>query len=242
VSIEVRPTAEPTDVGAWLRSRREQSGLTLRQIADTTKLSVRTLEALERNRVSQLPGGLYCRAIVRAYATEIGLDPEQAVGAFLTQHPQDPATLPPAKSIAAVPTQRHVLRTWASVIGMLIPVFAGVFYFTLSAGGSDAPRQVVDVMPYVLPKDGNAIAIMISVSAPCRLQILADGRAVLARQVEAGELLRMELGDNVVLLGDDAGAVHFSINGRAGRALGEAGDSLSVRIARADYHAWLIQP
>ncbi len=54
------------DFGAALRRTREESGLTLRQIADATKLTVRTLTALETNRIEQLPGGIYRRAIVRA--------------------------------------------------------------------------------------------------------------------------------------------------------------------------------
>ena len=52
----------PRDFGAELRLARERSGVTLRAIADATKLSVRTLELLERNRVAQLPGGIYRRA------------------------------------------------------------------------------------------------------------------------------------------------------------------------------------
>ena len=58
----------PESIGTRLRVAREQSGLSLRQIADATKLSVRALDALERERIAQLPGGIYRRAIVRAYA------------------------------------------------------------------------------------------------------------------------------------------------------------------------------
>ena len=124
------PEPSGKDIGAWLRSRRERSGLTLRQIADTTKLSVHTLESLERNRVDKLPGGIYRRAIVRAYASEIGLDPEETLRAFLAQHPQDEATIPPDKVIVAPPAQPRVFRAVVSVLGTLIPVFAGLFYFT----------------------------------------------------------------------------------------------------------------
>ena len=109
------------DIGAWLRAKREHSGVTLRQIADTTKLSVHTLESLERNRVAQLPGGIYRRAIVRAYAREIGLDPEGTLRAFLDQHPQDVATLP--LDPAAQETPRRV-RALAGLIGTLIKSFA----------------------------------------------------------------------------------------------------------------------
>ena len=41
---------------------------------------------------------------------------------------------------------------------------------------------------------------------------------------------------------DDAGAVHFSINGRAGLALGDSGTPLTARISRDDYQDWLIKP
>jgi hypothetical protein len=41
------------------------------------------------------------------------------------------------------------------------------------------------------------------------------------------------------MTGDNASAVQFSINGRAGRQLGQPGDTLSVRIGRDDYETFL---
>jgi len=70
-----------------MKRLREQRGITLREIADTTKLSVRTLEALERNDISRLPGGIYSRGLVRAYAQQIGADPETTVEDFLARFP-----------------------------------------------------------------------------------------------------------------------------------------------------------
>jgi cytoskeletal protein RodZ len=63
--------------------------VSLRDIAETTKLSVSNLHALENNRITQLPGGIYRRAIVRAYAGHVGLDPETTLRAFLMQYPDD---------------------------------------------------------------------------------------------------------------------------------------------------------
>jgi len=48
--------------------------MSLRQIATSTKISMGVLEALERDDFSHLPGGIFSRAFVRAYATEVGLD------------------------------------------------------------------------------------------------------------------------------------------------------------------------
>jgi len=75
-----------------MRLAREQRGVSLRQIAEATKISVSALEALERNDISRLPGGIFSRAFVRSYAAEIGVDPEQTVRDFLSQFPHDSVT------------------------------------------------------------------------------------------------------------------------------------------------------
>jgi cytoskeleton protein RodZ len=80
------------DFGSRMRQVREQRGISLRQIADATKISVSVLEALERNDISRLPGGIFSRAFVRSYAAQIGADPEQTVREFLSQFPHDSVT------------------------------------------------------------------------------------------------------------------------------------------------------
>jgi hypothetical protein len=78
------------DFGAQLRRHREQKGIGLHTIVQSTKISVGLLEALERNDISRWPTGLFRRAFIRAYATAIGLDPESTVREFLRHFP-DPA-------------------------------------------------------------------------------------------------------------------------------------------------------
>ena len=80
------------DFGERMKRLREQRGISLRDIADRTKLSVRTLEALERNDISLLPGGIYSRGLVRAYAEHIGADPEAAVQEFVARFPDASVT------------------------------------------------------------------------------------------------------------------------------------------------------
>ena len=70
------------DLGSKLKHAREQLGLPLSDIANRTKISVTALEALERNDLSRLPGGIFGRAFVRAYAGELGLDPDRTVADF----------------------------------------------------------------------------------------------------------------------------------------------------------------
>ncbi len=73
------------DLGSKLKRAREASGVALRDIALTTKISVTALEALERNDFSRLPGGIFSRAFIRSYATAVGLDPEVTVQEYLEE-------------------------------------------------------------------------------------------------------------------------------------------------------------
>jgi len=81
-----------SDFGTTMRHLREERGVSLRQIADATKISVSALEALECNDISRLPGGIFSRAFVRAYASEVGIDPETTVRDFMVQFPDDSVT------------------------------------------------------------------------------------------------------------------------------------------------------
>ncbi len=112
------------DFGMKMRRLREERGVSLRQIADVTRISVSVLEALERNDISRLPGGIYGRAFVRSYATEVGLDPEQAVRDFLSQFPQDSviAGSPHATDLGHVAPSR---RGGSSIVVVVISVVIG---------------------------------------------------------------------------------------------------------------------
>jgi transcriptional regulator with XRE-family HTH domain len=71
------------DLGAWLRRERERAGVSLETIAARTKVARTLLEGLERNDVSRWPNGIFRRAFVRGYASQIGLDPDYAVALFI---------------------------------------------------------------------------------------------------------------------------------------------------------------
>jgi cytoskeleton protein RodZ len=91
------------DFGGKLRQARERRGVSLRQVSAATKISVGVLEALERNDVSKLPGGIFSRAFVRAYASEVGLDPDQTIRDFVSEFSAEEAESVPITPPIAVP-------------------------------------------------------------------------------------------------------------------------------------------
>lgn len=108
------------DFGASLREERERRGVSLREIATTTKISVSSLEALERNQISRLPGGIFTRAFVRSYAAQVGLDPDRTVQDFLESFPevQRPETASSIDGDGAAPVRDW--PGWRMILGAVI--------------------------------------------------------------------------------------------------------------------------
>ena len=69
--------------GEKLRKQREQQGIALDAISNSTKISTRMLRALEEEHFDQLPGGVFNKGFVRAYARHVGLNEEEAVADYL---------------------------------------------------------------------------------------------------------------------------------------------------------------
>jgi cytoskeleton protein RodZ len=74
-----------TAMGAFgdrLRREREMRGITLDEITESTKIARRHLEALESEHFDQLPGSVFNKGFVRAYARFLGIDEDQAVADY----------------------------------------------------------------------------------------------------------------------------------------------------------------
>jgi transcriptional regulator with XRE-family HTH domain len=82
--------------GSKLRMQRERQGVSLASIAESTKIKLSLLDALERGDVSQWPRGLFRRAYLRDYAAAIGVPAEPLVAEFTRWFPEDGPPVAPA--------------------------------------------------------------------------------------------------------------------------------------------------
>ncbi|HUR83556.1 MAG TPA: helix-turn-helix domain-containing protein [Thermoanaerobaculia bacterium] len=74
--------SELASFGEELRREREIRGISLKEIADATKISKRFLDALERNDHRTLPAPVFTRGFVREYARYVGLNAEEMVNRY----------------------------------------------------------------------------------------------------------------------------------------------------------------
>ena len=69
--------------GNKFRKAREGKKLSLDDVSNVTKISSRMLKAIEDENFDQLPGGVFNKGFVRAYAKQVGINEEDAVADYL---------------------------------------------------------------------------------------------------------------------------------------------------------------
>ena len=91
-----------TSIGEKLRLARETRGIALRDISEQTRISMRYLEAIEADDYRRLPGGIFNRSFIRAYAKQIGYDEQQAIEEYSTmmhEHGESTDEVKPVRSL-----------------------------------------------------------------------------------------------------------------------------------------------
>ncbi len=92
--------------GARLKRERERQNMTLASVASATKIGTRLLQALEDEKFDRLPGGIFNKGFVRAYARHLGLDEEQAIADYLAVAGGAPLVKEPEAVVAAIAARK----------------------------------------------------------------------------------------------------------------------------------------
>jgi cytoskeleton protein RodZ len=154
-----RKTSQVESFGARLKREREQRKITLDDISVATKIGTRFLAALEEERFDQLPGGIFNKGFVRAYARHLGLDEKQTIADFVAASaPRLPETPPEETPVLAamavrVPESKQKSRggdgiPWGIVAVVLLVMAFGFAVWGFHSREKSVPRVVVS------PPDG----------------------------------------------------------------------------------------
>jgi transcriptional regulator with XRE-family HTH domain len=261
--------------GAILQNHRQARGLTLDDIARTTKVNRQILRAIENADATHLPAAIYTRGFVKAYADAIGLNPELTADEYM--HALHPAPMhSPGNDhqmtgagaragTAGSDEPRPVLAfnqlhraTWlalaAAGIGLLV-------YVASRDENGQRTTAVVDVIeqhdavragglvearfdgtasaPVKMINDG-PLRMEFAPQAPCWVSIRVGGETIFAKLLQPGDREIVDVVDEAVVRVGEPGALSFSINGQSGRALGPAGQPVTVRITKDNFRDFLI--
>jgi|HigsolmetaAR202D_1030399.scaffolds.fasta_scaffold00956_5 cytoskeleton protein RodZ len=245
-------------LGQRLRQMREAAGLSLREMERRTKIPVTALEALERNDLERLPGGIFGRSFVRAYALEVGLDPDATVADF--QEQLEEAEREKAARVAArthvvthddrrfLERQRRALMALRIVAVLLVIAVAAVVTWRVGlwletrdtppvveeapvpAPVAIVPPTPADPLPASSPTAGTEMVLEFDIIDDTWLEVTVDGGAPITRLYRGGEQYRVRVSREVLLDVSNAGALQLRIDGQPAQPLGSVGQRVRTRI------------
>lgn len=135
-------------LGEQLRRAREARGVSLREISEQTRITMRHLEAIESDDYKHLPGGIFNKSFIKAYARHVRFDEGRALELYERtarargEYSDEVATTPQRSRIYTGDTSRSPMITAALsavIVGILILiVYAGLHYYRRTESPADA--------------------------------------------------------------------------------------------------------
>jgi cytoskeletal protein RodZ len=136
-------------VGETLRSERDLRGISLEEVAQTTRIPLRTLKQMEAERWQDLPGDVFARGFLRSYAQAIGLDARPLLARYdaISDASETKVAMP-----AIAPQERGRRFGIAIALVVLLVLFTLALSIVLRPRRRDVPvelSQTIQVQPGV---------------------------------------------------------------------------------------------
>ena len=200
------------EVGQRLSEARKRRNLTLADIARSTKIRVDYLEAIERDDVDHLPSGFFARAFVRAYASEVGVNPDDLLDSI-----DAPVSAEPEPEALPLPPKHERVSTRSLLIVISVIAACGLYYvaFAPARTASEAPQVAAEIpiattadriepAAAAVPRAESDVELQIQSSGGCIVAVTADGHLLPSQP--PGEPVVLKARGEVVLRVGDSGA------------------------------------
>jgi cytoskeletal protein RodZ len=250
-------------LGQELRRERELRGISLKEISDTTRISLRFLQALEEDRLDVIPGAFFVRAILRAYARGIGIDENQVLNRYQETHTFE-EQLQYGESMASPrPSPRYFTRLFVRRV-IWIPALAvavlavGLFLFLAyfrpaqktqpaakkpapAAAQMEIPKRNPPLQPEPRVEEVGSLRLQMTFREDTWIRVYADGEAVWDGIKNGGDTLSFGAEREVRMSVGNAAGLDLTINGRKAKPLGPSGAVRSdIRITPDNYLDYLV--
>lgn len=148
---ESRDGSAGGSLGQQLRRAREALGVSLRDVSEQTRITMRHLEAIEADDYKHLPGGIFNKSFIKSYARHVRFDEQRALELYARTARErgegitdEVLTSPQRSRIYIGDTARSPLITYALsavIVGILILiVYAGLHYYRRTEGEPSAAQ------------------------------------------------------------------------------------------------------
>jgi cytoskeleton protein RodZ len=126
-----------SNFGASFRRARESAGLPLEKIAAETRISTRFLLAIESEDFHLLPGGVFNRGFVRAYAAHLGMDADQAVSEYSRISATSDEPLDVLRDVERASDRKAERNLYPVLAGILLLLIGA--YYVATRGSASKP-------------------------------------------------------------------------------------------------------
>ncbi|MGY4689886.1 RodZ domain-containing protein [Salibacterium sp. K-3] len=122
-----------SELGQYLKTKREEQGITMERLQEMTKIQKRYLTAIEEGRYDSLPGSFYTRAFVKSYAEALRLNPDDVFETYGNElpRPKQQTTDLPSRADKAKPKVQKNRRRKSTVL----PALVGILFLLVVAAG-----------------------------------------------------------------------------------------------------------
>lgn len=236
----------PPSFGEELRKQREIRGISLKEIADATKISKRYLEAIEKNDFVALPAPVFSRGFVREYARYLGLTPDEMVDRYMhfvrsdvERNQELPESLRDRSSIEE-PQSSLGRNLWIAALAVFV-LAAVLWWFLVTVRKMPADSRTTSSAAGV-PKASATPAVVVPPPAPemtLRLRLREnswitlqiDGQNAINDELRAGteQLLKARREFRFKTIGN-AGGVDLILDGKQLPPMGRSGAVVHDRV------------
>ena len=240
--------------GATFRKARDSKGISLEKIAEETRISRRFLEAIEKEELHILPGGIFNRGFIRTFAERIGIDPDAAVSEYeqLIKIQDAEQQIAPAES----PAQKAERNFYPLVVGTLVLAIiifyivtrnSGVPVQTATPSAVALPEQPaappltssVETAPEPAPPPVTFIALEIEALEQTWIKVIADGSEPQEALMEPGNTLRFTAQTSLTIKIGNAGGLAIKLNDQKMKSLGGTGQVREVIITPGNFKEFI---
>ncbi len=248
-----------TSPGQELKKDREARGISLKAVADATRITHRYLEAIESDRLDLLPGGFFIKGILKAYAGAVGLDEDEVLERFRRAGVLA-AAIPESsrRPLADGGRSKKRTRSVAGAAAAFIVVASFAAYFLTRQGKTAVPPADIQPSPGVtersepalpeaapvaaaaVPEAEKGLRIEISFIQETWIQVFADGRLAIDGIREAGATAEVRAATELLVHLGNAGGLTYVLNGKPGKPFGRPGAVVkNIRITAGNLESFV---
>ncbi len=232
------------ELGDYIRRLREESGVSRKDLAETTRIRLRYIEALEEGHIDDLPGVAFVRGFIRTIFSELGENPDRAL--YLVEdyyHEEEPDEL------ETVPVSRRIFLPLAVATAVLVILLAGSLFLRKCGtrkGEEPSPDEIAGKaasntfsneagIQTIGELEGlEDLNLIIQAIDKTWLRIKTDSSDSWETTMRPGDEVRLRASDRINLLIGNAGGILFDLNGKQFGPPGSKGQVLSNYVITRD--------